>query len=553
MSVALAPSKGADGEAFPVASLALAPAVRAPVLDFYRFVRTADDIADAPDLPSAEKLRRLAVLEAALASAEPAEPAAAALARADRIHGTGIAEARRLLEAFRQDAAGQRCAEWDDLLAYCRLSANPVGRFLLRLHGEREDAGRAADALCTALQILNHLQDLAEDRRRLDRVYLPQSWLAHAGGEAAFFAQGSVAARRPVLDAALDRVDLLVMEAASLPADLKSSRLAVQAAATLDCARLLAARLRRRDPVRERVGLGRIDLMRALGHGLAGRLLGRPTVSDAAICRAIVHRSGTSFRWGIASVAGDRRRAMHALYAFCRLVDDAADSAAPPAARLRFIDAWREELGRFGHAPHTPVGRELAWASARFRLPGGELELLLDGMAADAVDRVRLADTAALDRYCRAVAGTVGRLAIRIFGAPGADEFALRLARALQLVNVLRDLEEDAARDRVYVPTTWLGSANIPDGPAEAIIGHHRFASVWARVASEAEGAFAMADAALAGLDRRRLRPALLMRAAYRWKLGVLRQRGWQPGLPPPRLGPLARVQLAGLLLRSPS
>lgn len=553
MSAAVRPTKGAGGEAFPVASLALAPPMRGPILRFYRFVRMADDIADAPNLPSAEKLRRLGVLEAAMASADPAEPAAAALAAVDRAHGAGVAEAHLLLKAFRQDAAGIRCAEWADLLAYCRLSANPVGRFLLRLHGESEACGHAADALCTALQILNHLQDLATDRRDLDRVYLPQSWLARAGGEVLFFAPGNVELRRPVLDAVLDRVELLTMEAASLPARLRSPRLAVQAAATLGCARSLAARLRHRDPVRERVDLGRADLALALGRAFAGRLVGRHATTDGATCRAIVRRSGTSFRWGIASVAGDQRRAMHALYAFCRLVDDAADSAAPPAARLRAIEGWREELARFSAEPRTPVGRELAWASARFRLPAGELDLLLDGMAADAVDRVRLADAAALDRYCRAVAGTVGRLAVRIFSTAAADGFALRLARALQLVNVLRDVEEDAARDRVYVPAAWLAEAGVPEAPAAATVAHHRFALVWTRLAGEAEAAFAATDAALAGLERRPLRPALLMRAAYRWKLGVLRQRGWQPGLPPPRLGPLARVQLAGLLLRSPS
>jgi phytoene synthase len=276
-------------------------------------------------------------------------------------------------------------------------------------------------------------------------------------------------------------------------------------------------------------------------------------VTDAATCRAIVRRSGTSFRWGIASVAGDQRRAMHALYAFCRLVDDAADSAAPPAARLRFIDAWREEVGRFASEPGTPVGRELAWACARFRLPTAELDLLLDGMAADAVDRVRLPDEAALDAYCRAVAGTVGRLAVRIFGAPRADAFALRLGHALQLVNVLRDVEEDATRDRVYVPTAWLAAEGIADGPAAAIVGDRRFGQVWTRLADEAERAFAAAEAALDGLERPPLRPALLMHAAYRWKLNALRRRGWQPGVPPPRLGPLARVQLAAVLLRSPT
>jgi phytoene synthase len=530
MSVALAPSKGLRGESFPVASLLLARARREPVARFYRFARLADDIADAPHLPPEDKLKRLDALETALLAADPAEPAAHALAWADREHGAGAAEARRLLSAFRQDATQKRYGDWGELLDYCHRSADPVGRFLLRLHREGPEAEAPADALCTALQILNHLQGLLLDRVRLDRVYLPLPWLDRAGGEAAFFDPAAAVARRPVLDAALDQVGGLIAVAEALPAHLVDRRLAAQAAATLACAKALAARLRHEDPIQGRVPLGPAAVARAVAEGGLRLAMGRLARPDRAITCAVVRHSGSSFRLGMASLPAERRRAIHAVYAFCRAVDDVADSAAPAAERQRFLDGWQHEIE--GDRPTTPIGRELAWACRRFNLPCEELRCLLSGIRIDTAERVRLANEEALERYCRAVAGSVGLLSVRIFGAVGAERFALRLAHALQLVNILRDVEEDAARDRVYLPESRLLALGIPGGPAPAIARHPRFGKAWVALAGEAETAFAAAEAALAGLDRAPLRPALLMLASY-WPLLVhLRARGWQPGLP---------------------
>lgn len=525
--------KNHRSEAFPVASLLLAPSLRGPVLAFYRFARQADDIADAPELRAEQKLARLAELEAGLAE--------------------GDGEARLLLDAFRQDVLKSRYADWDELLDYCRRSANPVGRFLLRLHGEGEAACLPADALCTALQILNHVQDLGPDRQRLDRIYLPLPWIAQAGGEEAFFEPAAAALRRPILDAALDQADALLAVAASLPGRLRSRRLAAQAAATLLCGHALSARLRRRDPLAARVTLSRPEVaLQVLRAGIEAGLL-RRAAPDAALARRIVRRSGSSFRLGIGSLSGERRRAMHALYAFCRTVDDLADGHAPAAERQRFLAGWRQELGRLEQEPRSPLGRELGWACRRFELPWAELVMLLDGLAADASERVRLADEPALDRYCRAVAGTVGLLAVRIFGAEGADAFALRLARGLQLVNILRDVEEDAARDRVYLPLARLAGLGIPDHDAPAVVGHPGFARAWAQLADEAASVFAEVDLMLTSLDRRRLRPALLMLWSYRPLLERLRRQGWRPDRPRLRLRRTEKLRLAWMALQEPA
>lgn len=520
----LQPTKTHRNENFPVASFLLARELRGPVLAFYRFVRQADDIADSPTLSAPEKLARLDALEAALLASDPAQPAALALSEIGARFPSGPEQARVMLGAFRQDATKRRYTDWDELVAYCERSANPVGRFLLRLHGESETADGPADALCTALQILNHLQDLVPDRERLDRIYLPEPWMDQAGGEERFFALDTTTRRRGVLDAALDRVDGLLDQADALVGRLTSRRLAAESGVTIDLARRLSAKLRRGDPVVQRVALGPVDFAQGFALGLSRAA--RP-LDDAAVTRRIVAGSGSSFRLGMASLPGERRRAINAVYAYCRAIDDIADGASPPDEKRRALEGWRREIDNLGHASPTPIGRELARAVARFSLPVEELHALLDGMLTDAAERVRLADDGALDQYCRRVAGAVGVLSIHIFGVPNATDFAVGLGRTLQLVNVLRDIDEDARIERVYVPLSRLPGAS-PGDHANDIVRRPEFAVACAALAEAAAQGFAEAERALAGLDPARLRPAILMMNGYRAIFERLRERGWR-------------------------
>jgi hydroxysqualene synthase len=548
-STAVRPTKTHRGENFPTASLLIGRELRGPVLAFYRFVRQADDIADSPDLDPEEKLRRLDALEAALARRDPVEPAALALADVGERHPSGPEQARVMLGAFRQDAAKLHYADWDELVAYCERSANPVGRFLLRLHGESHDADAPADALCTALQILNHLQDLAPDRERLDRVYLPVPWMSQAGGEACFFAAEPSPRRRAVLDAALDRIDALLDEADALVFRLKSRRLAAQSGVTIALARRLGAKLRAADPILGRVALGPADF--ALGFAVGVPRAVRPRLRDPLLTRRAVAQSGSSFKLGMSSLSGERRRAINAVYAYCRVIDDIADGAAPAEEKQRALAAWRREVDGLSASSPTPIGRELAWSAERFDLPRAELHQLLDGMETDAAERVRLADEAALDRYCRQVAGAVGVLSIHIFGAPDALDFAVGLGRTLQLVNILRDVDEDAAMDRVYVPLRHLRGATA-DETAAALVRHPDFAPTCARLAEQAAQGFAAAERSLAGLDRKRLRPAVLMMEAYRAMFARMRARGWQERGERARLTRADKLRLVWLALGAP-
>ncbi|MCB5174419.1 squalene/phytoene synthase family protein [Microvirga lenta] len=519
-------TKRPQDENFPVASLLLSREHRGAVLAFYRFARMADDIADAPDLSAPEKLIRLETLEQALVSGDAACPEAARLHAVDGRYGTGIAEARSLLRAFRQDVVKARYLDWSELTSYCTLSAEPVGRFLLRLHRECEAAQGPADALCTALQILNHLQDCRADRETLNRIYVPLAWLDRAGGETAFFEPSRASRRRDVLDAMLDRVDDLIDRARALPERLQNRRLRAQSIATIILAERLSRRLRQHDPVLTRVRIGRIDAARAFLGGFGGTGA-RLANSDPRVTAAAVMRSGSSFRLGMQSLSPERRRAIHAVYAFCRAVDDIADGIAPASEKRRFLAEWRREIDRLHRAPQTPIGRELARASSLYKLPVEECHALIDGMETDCADRVRLADDRALDQYARRVAGSVGALSIRIFGAPRAHDFAVQLGRTLQLVNILRDVDEDAARERVYIPLSRLAQLGMTDAPAAVLVADPRFARVCETLAADARAAFAAADEALTRLDRSSLKPAILMMESYRRILDRLEVRGW--------------------------
>jgi len=260
--------KGRADENFPVGSALIRPALRPHVHAFYAFARNADDIADSPVLTAPDKLRRLARMEAVLTGkADGGSPSAAALRK-------GLAEtlvtprhALDLLAAFRQDATKRRYATWQELHDYCRLSAMPVGRHVLDLHGEAAATHAPSDPLCAALQVLNHLQDGAKDLRALDRCYLPADQMEAAGARVTDLAgPHETPGLRRVFGRLLDEVDKLNAAADALPRQVRDRRLRLEVAVILDLSRRLARRLRDGDPVATRVKLRRLDVAGSLLH-----------------------------------------------------------------------------------------------------------------------------------------------------------------------------------------------------------------------------------------------------------------------------------------------
>src|SRR6185312_502569 len=216
--------------------------LRAHVHAFYRFARNADDIADNPALAAADKVRRLDRMAEVLEGA-PGEDSPAATAMLASLAATGVTaqHCHDILHAFRLDATKLRYRDWDDLMGYCRYSASPVGRHLLDLHGESRDTWPASDALCSALQVLNHLQDCAEDHRNLDRVYVPLDELA-AEGLTIEVLTGPAAGPgfRRVLDSLLGKTEALIATARGLPPGVKAGGLRRESAAIVELAARLA-------------------------------------------------------------------------------------------------------------------------------------------------------------------------------------------------------------------------------------------------------------------------------------------------------------------------
>jgi len=225
--------KGSGDENFPVGSFLLPRRLRPHVATYYAFARAIDDIADNPEARPEDKLARLDAMERAL-DGEPLEaaPEKATRLRASLIAtGVDFAHARDLVSAFRQDAVKGRYASWDELMDYCNRSAAPVGRYLLELHGEDRAGFRQSDALCNALQVINHLQDCGADYGQLDRVYLPGNWLKQEGADVGMLAAPAAAPPlRRVIARTVAACRGLMPEARALPSVLKSRHLAMESA-----------------------------------------------------------------------------------------------------------------------------------------------------------------------------------------------------------------------------------------------------------------------------------------------------------------------------------
>jgi squalene synthase HpnC len=264
--------KGHRDENFPVASRLIHPRHRAAILAFYEFVRTADDVSDHPSLAPEEKLRMLDRLEATLLGSDDDHPVGLILREQLAERRLSARHAQDLLTAFRMDVTKLRYDDWDDLIGYCRYSAMPVGRFVLDVHAESRDLWPANDALCAALQIINHLQDCGKDYRILDRVYVPLDAFAEAGSPVeALGAERASPALLACIRALAARTGDLLQRSRPFSAGIADQRLALEVAVIQTLADRLVGLLSRRDPLSERVHLGKAGVA---GFGLLGLLWG---------------------------------------------------------------------------------------------------------------------------------------------------------------------------------------------------------------------------------------------------------------------------------------
>ena len=269
--------KGAKDENFPVGSMLLPRVLRPHVAVFYAFARAIDDVADNPELSPDAKIGRLDGFDQALMGLNDDKAFEKAhFVRSSLIYtGVPIQHCRDLISAFKQDAVKLRYDDWDDLMDYCDRSAAPVGRYLLDLHGVSKDLYPASDALCNALQVINHLQDCQDDFREMNRVYLPQDWMVQAGVDVSDLDQPFTGrGLRRVLNQCLSETSELLALARQLPGPMSSRRLAMESAAIVRIAERLVYELRRRDPLAERVVLTKPQYLMCCVLGIIRLFLG---------------------------------------------------------------------------------------------------------------------------------------------------------------------------------------------------------------------------------------------------------------------------------------
>jgi squalene synthase HpnD len=266
--------------------------------------------------------------------------------------------------------------------------------------------------------------------------------------------------------------------------------------------------------------------------------------------QAAERASGSSFYAGMRILPRAQREAMFEIYAFCRAVDDIADDLGPRQPRRAQLEAWRADIDALyaGSAPPRLAG--LARAVRTFGLQGEDFLAVIDGMEMDVISDIRAPDRVTLDLYCDRVACAVGRLSVRVFGMAREPGLALahHLGRALQLTNILRDLDEDAALGRLYLPREELQAAGITSTDPATVLAHSAIAKPCAALVALARDEFDAASAIMAKNPRRVVRAPRIMGEAYRLILDALVGRGFAP---PRRRVRLPRAKFLLIVLRN--
>jgi len=475
----------ATQENFPVAPFWLPSRVRAHLKVFYAFARLVDWIGDDSHGSRETHLRWLASQMQAARDGRPSHPVVTRAWRSFTALGLPDKPAWDLLEANLADQRHEPMRTWSELMEYCTLSANPVGRFVLGLFSCEDDRlASLSDDVCSALQVLEHLQDIGEDAAR-GRIYLPAQLLdSHGVQPRELLVASASGALVGAISEAAHRCGDLLSSGSALVAQLPwRARPLVAGYVAGGMSTLKALERSGFDPLSSKVQPYKWHTARyAAGLLLTSVTTSRPTkyrsstpgkreplVAEACRhCEEVVSSQARNFALGMKILAGSERRSMYAIYAMARRIDDIGDSDGPVEQRLAALEQIRAQLGTSlgSDTSVDPVLIALADARSRFRASDEDWARawgdLLDGCEADVSNSSRFETMDDLVAYCRQVAGSIGRLTIGVLGVDfGSRQAAIgradALGVALQLTNILRDIKEDRFElGRVYLPTEIL-------------------------------------------------------------------------------------------------
>ena len=257
------PTKNYKQENFPVGSWLLSKKIRPQILVFYKFARAADDIADNPTLSSKEKIKRLSLFEKVLKGNVLKIDKALKLKKVCLENKIGINHPLNLLKAFKKDAVKKRYKNWSELINYCKYSAVPVGRFVIDLHKERKISYRCSDPLCTALQILNHVQDCKDDYNKINRVYLPSTFLKKYNVKLQQLKKSHTEKNlRLAINDVLTHTEKLIKQADKFKKIMKNNKLSKETTFILEIAKSLLKLLKKKDPLKKKVFLNKFDYIK---------------------------------------------------------------------------------------------------------------------------------------------------------------------------------------------------------------------------------------------------------------------------------------------------
>jgi presqualene diphosphate synthase len=270
------------------------------------------------------------------------------------------------------------------------------------------------------------------------------------------------------------------------------------------------------------------------------------TLEAAADANYGTTASGSSFYTAMRILPRAQREAMFQIYSFCRQVDDIADSDGPRQERLAALQQWRDDVSALYQGRPPARLRDYAATVARFELKREDFLAVIDGMEMDVPADIRAPDMATLDLYCDRVASAVGRLSVKVFGMPEEDGVLLahHLGRALQLTNILRDIDEDADLGRLYLPREGLLHAGITSDDPKRVAAERALPKVCLPLAERAKRHFEQADEVMKRNSRRAVRAPRIMGKYYRAILDLLLERGFAAPREPVRVGKLARIAI---------
>jgi squalene synthase HpnC len=558
-------------ENFTVVSWLLPRRLRQHFCNIYAYCRWADDLADEADNPeTASRLldwweEQLSDCYAAKLASPAKHPVFVALADTIRQFQIPAEPFRDLLSAFRQDQRITRYESADDVLDYCRRSANPVGQLVLALGRVNDSESlRLSDHICTGLQLANFCQDVARDWER-GRIYLPQATLrANHYTEEHFAAREYNPGFRNALKTEMDRAEehLRIGQALvqRVPAELRFdvSLFVAGGLAILDAIRQQDYNVWSQRPTLSKAGKLRIAA-RCWFRQSSKKPAGAALEASYTHCRRLAIRSASNFVWAFCLLPKPKRRAMYALYAFLRKTDDLGDDDPDPQRSLAAIAAWRTSLDRALEGQFDdPISPALIDSVRRFSIPPEHLYAALEGVAMDCVpfhpNTPRFATFAELERYCEHVASAVGMACIHIWGFldPAAIEPARQCGIAFQLTNILRDLKQDAEQGRIYLPAEDFQRFNYAPEELRRGVCDERFAAMMRFEIARAEDHFRRAAALEAFLDPAGRRVFGAMLATYGGLLEKIRRMDTEVLVRRARLSRWQKLRITGRWLLLP-